>query len=225
MWTIPSKYTTAADIPLAELPPHPRFVDFGSLPCFIGIWEFASTQERRDTLKTAFAQFVKLYTQDLSLSGPYLHARSNNSLLDTNRAQISVGSTGKAGFMTIHSPPGKSPYTSGLCCVLTLNTLRSSSRRILPHQPSNRHLVFLRKLHYRQRVGTWRTRTRELGGRLCHAFLSHSRPGTIFHSSLESCTSQPGLHRPRACCDDGEDSQRHPLATSRSACRSFPRSS
>jgi hypothetical protein len=54
-----------------------RFIDFGSLPCFTGIWEFATTQARRDELQSAYTQFVATYTADLGFPGPYVQARSD----------------------------------------------------------------------------------------------------------------------------------------------------
>ncbi|KAI0091170.1 hypothetical protein BDY19DRAFT_686686 [Irpex rosettiformis] len=87
---------------------YPEFVDFGSLPCFVGLWEFASTQARRDALKNAYAQFVKLYTADLTLPGPYLEARSTTNFDDSKNAPISVGSTGYEGNIIIKYPVARS---------------------------------------------------------------------------------------------------------------------
>ncbi|KAI0091169.1 hypothetical protein BDY19DRAFT_934228 [Irpex rosettiformis] len=104
---------------------YPEFVDFGSLPCFVGLWEFASTQARRDALKNAYAQFVKLYTADLTLPGPYLEARLTTNFDDSKNAPISVGSTGYEGHIIIKYPTTRSdgfyfvsPAVSGVSATL-----------------------------------------------------------------------------------------------------------
>ena len=62
-----------------------RFVEFGSTPAFVGLWEFASTPPRRTALQQAYAQFVQLYAADLSLPAPYLRARLTSA---TNPDQL-----------------------------------------------------------------------------------------------------------------------------------------
>lgn len=57
-----------------------RFVEFGSTPAFVGLWEFASTPQRRTVLQQAYAQFIQLYAADLSLPGPYLRARLTDAV-------------------------------------------------------------------------------------------------------------------------------------------------
>ncbi|KAI0766732.1 hypothetical protein BC629DRAFT_1596249 [Irpex lacteus] len=47
----------------ASIVDYPEFVDFGSLPCFVGLWELTTNQTRQKQLKDGYAQFVKLYTQ------------------------------------------------------------------------------------------------------------------------------------------------------------------
>ncbi|KAI0684450.1 MAC/Perforin domain-containing protein [Cytidiella melzeri] len=68
----------------------PVFVDFGSLPCFTGLWEFASTPERRDVLQKAYAQFVTLYAQDLTAHGPFLRARLTQDFDSSKSADVTV---------------------------------------------------------------------------------------------------------------------------------------
>lgn len=83
-----------------------RFVDFGSLPAFVGIWELASTPARRNTLQQAYAQFVQLYTADLSLPGPYLHARLTDAIDPSKEATIAVGDVGH--YVAFYFPASKS---------------------------------------------------------------------------------------------------------------------
>ncbi|KAI0696461.1 MAC/Perforin domain-containing protein [Cytidiella melzeri] len=104
---------------------YPEFVDFGSLPCFVGIWEFATSQARRDELQRAYAQFVTLYTQDLSMPGPYLHARLSDNFDDNKDACLSVGTDGESGHVVLKFPTTRSdgwyfisPAISGTKCVL-----------------------------------------------------------------------------------------------------------
>ena len=82
----------------------PRFVDFGSSPCFLGLWELASTTARVNQLKEAYAQFVKLYSADLSLPGPYLEARSTTTFDSSKDAPMSVGKTGYEGHVNFNYP-------------------------------------------------------------------------------------------------------------------------
>lgn len=82
-----------------------RFVDFASLPCFTGIWEFATTPARRNALQQAYAQFVKLYTADLTLPGPYLQARDTDNVDATKQAGMTVGSS--SGYLYVDFPTSK----------------------------------------------------------------------------------------------------------------------
>ncbi|KAI0696241.1 hypothetical protein BC835DRAFT_1414356 [Cytidiella melzeri] len=75
---------------------YPEFVDFGSLPCFVGIWEFATTQARRD-----------------------------DNFDDNKEARMSVGPGGNSGhivlkFLTIRSDGWYfiSPAYEGTKCTL-----------------------------------------------------------------------------------------------------------
>lgn len=69
-----------------------RFIDFGSLPCFIALSELASTETRRQALRKGYTQYLKLYTKDLELPGPYLSARSTKEYnLNLNSGAWVVG--------------------------------------------------------------------------------------------------------------------------------------
>ncbi|KAI0341931.1 hypothetical protein BDW22DRAFT_219508 [Trametopsis cervina] len=95
----------------ASIVDYPEFVDFGSDPCFTGLWEFASTPERQQTLKNAYPQFIKLYSKDLELPGPYLEARLTSTFDDSQNAYISLKDN--TGHVTLKYPPGE-PADSGL---------------------------------------------------------------------------------------------------------------
>lgn len=87
-----------------------RFVEFGSLPTFVGIWEFASTPQRRTTLQQAYAQFIQLYATDLSLPGPYLRARLTDAI-DASQQATFLYTTGSSRWgLNIRFPTSKQPY-------------------------------------------------------------------------------------------------------------------
>jgi hypothetical protein len=67
-----------------------RFVEFGSSPAFIGLWELAATPERRDKLYHAHKRYVELYAQNLSVPGPYLTARLTNDFDASKDTMMSV---------------------------------------------------------------------------------------------------------------------------------------
>ncbi|KAI0700905.1 MAC/Perforin domain-containing protein [Cytidiella melzeri] len=69
---------------------YPAFVEFGSLPCFTGIWELSDDKDRRETLQKAYANYVKLYAQELELPGPYVEARLNTNYDDKKDAYMTV---------------------------------------------------------------------------------------------------------------------------------------
>ena len=79
-----------------------RFIDFGSLPCFVALSELASTEARRQVLRKGYAQYVQLYAKDLELPGPYLRARLSNDLNENLRASLMVG--GGGGYININFP-------------------------------------------------------------------------------------------------------------------------
>ena len=79
-----------------------RFIDFGSLPCFIALSELASTEARRKILRQGYAQYVKLYSKDLESPGPYLRARVTKDLDEKLEAYLTIGESG--GFVTIKFP-------------------------------------------------------------------------------------------------------------------------
>ncbi|KAF9030960.1 hypothetical protein BDZ89DRAFT_1132088 [Hymenopellis radicata] len=74
----------------ASIVDYPEFVDFGSLPSFTGLWEFASTPARRDVLQQAYTTFIKLYAKDLTLPGPFVRARFTQALDTSKTASMSV---------------------------------------------------------------------------------------------------------------------------------------
>ncbi|KAI0690007.1 hypothetical protein BC835DRAFT_1418097 [Cytidiella melzeri] len=76
----------------------PEFVDFGSLPCLTGLWEFASTPERRDILQEAYTDFVTRYAQDLTLPGPFLRARITQDMAASLTASILVDDGGYINY-------------------------------------------------------------------------------------------------------------------------------
>jgi hypothetical protein len=83
-----------------------RFVDFGSLPCFTGIWEFATTQARRDVLQNAYTQFVSTYTADLGFPGPYVQVRMYlDDDFSSHPGMILADPTGN--FITMDFPPSR----------------------------------------------------------------------------------------------------------------------
>ena len=84
-----------------------RFVEFGSTPAFVGLWEFASTPQRRTVLQQAYAEFIRLYTADLSLPGPYLRARLAGATDPNQRPTLryTVGNT--TWGLTLFFPAGK----------------------------------------------------------------------------------------------------------------------
>ncbi|KAI0812731.1 MAC/Perforin domain-containing protein [Irpex lacteus] len=65
---------------------YPEFVDFGSSPCLVGLWELASTPARRDELEKAYAQYVEEYKADLEMPGPYLKARLTTDIVEAGAA-------------------------------------------------------------------------------------------------------------------------------------------
>lgn len=79
-----------------------RFVDFGSNSSFVGLWDLASTPERRDDLLKAYPTFLRLHSRDLSLPGPYIHARTSNNFDEKKQAYM----TTSPGFhIKIKFPP------------------------------------------------------------------------------------------------------------------------
>ncbi|KAI0685525.1 hypothetical protein BC835DRAFT_516999 [Cytidiella melzeri] len=84
---------------------YPEFVDFGSLPCFTGLWEFASTPERRTALQQAYTQFVMLYAQDLTVPGPFLRARLTQDVNDSQDAFVKLDG---GGIVTYTFPRNRS---------------------------------------------------------------------------------------------------------------------
>ncbi|KAI0086753.1 hypothetical protein BDY19DRAFT_958469 [Irpex rosettiformis] len=72
----------------------PEFVEFGRMPCFIGLWDLASTKSRQDVLRRAYAQFVTQYAKNLELPGPYIHARLSQSFDHTKSANFITRSDG-----------------------------------------------------------------------------------------------------------------------------------
>ena len=70
-----------------------RFIDFGSLPCFVALSELASTEERREELQRGYAQYLQLYAKDLELPGPYLKTRSTNDFDRSLDVKFYVGNT------------------------------------------------------------------------------------------------------------------------------------
>ncbi|KAI0685524.1 hypothetical protein BC835DRAFT_1421168 [Cytidiella melzeri] len=74
----------------ASIIDYPDFVEFGSLPCLTGLWELASTPERRGVLQKAYAQFVTLYTQDLAIPGPFLRARLTQDFDSSKVASMTI---------------------------------------------------------------------------------------------------------------------------------------
>ena len=79
-----------------------RFIDFGSLPCFIALSELASTEARRKVLRQGYAQYVKLYSKDLESPGPYLRARVTKDLDEKLEAYLTIKEQGN--FITIKFP-------------------------------------------------------------------------------------------------------------------------
>ncbi|KAI0683226.1 hypothetical protein BC835DRAFT_1423503 [Cytidiella melzeri] len=75
----------------ASIVDYPEFVEFGSLPCFQGIWELAPTRERRQELQEAFPVYVKLYSRDLQLPGPYVEARLSRAFDEEKNAWFGHG--------------------------------------------------------------------------------------------------------------------------------------
>jgi hypothetical protein len=67
-----------------------RFVDFGSKPCFVGLWELATKPERRKVLQDAYTVFVNTYATDLELPGPYLRARFTANIDEAKTAYMSI---------------------------------------------------------------------------------------------------------------------------------------
>ncbi|KAH7904771.1 MAC/Perforin domain-containing protein [Hygrophoropsis aurantiaca] len=59
----------------ASITDWPQLVDFGSTPCLTGLWEFASTPQRRDVLAEAFKKFASGNGNKLGLPGPYVRVR------------------------------------------------------------------------------------------------------------------------------------------------------
>ncbi|KAI0693082.1 hypothetical protein BC835DRAFT_1416168 [Cytidiella melzeri] len=72
---------------------YPEFVDFGSFPCLIGLWDFASTTDRCNVLKEAYKTYVAQYTPDLGVNGPYLSARITYNLNEEKDAYIVCSDT------------------------------------------------------------------------------------------------------------------------------------
>ncbi|KAI0684447.1 hypothetical protein BC835DRAFT_1310575 [Cytidiella melzeri] len=89
----------------ASILDYPEFVEFGSLPCLTGLWEFASTPARRDVLQKAYAQFVTLYGQDLTLPGPFLRARLTG---DNDESKDAYASVDGGNFINYKFPANRS---------------------------------------------------------------------------------------------------------------------
>ena len=84
-----------------------RFIDFGSLPCFIALSDLASTETRRKALREGYAQYVKLYTKDLELPGPYLRSRHTTDYDKNLDRGVFVGEY-EAGLVTLKYPTSES---------------------------------------------------------------------------------------------------------------------
>ena len=85
-----------------------RFIDFGAPPCFIGLWELASSQSRRDELEAAYKQFVQDYKTDLESPGPYLTVRMTTDMEDS--ATIAAGNANEIASLkavALQFPPSK----------------------------------------------------------------------------------------------------------------------
>ncbi|KAI0685508.1 hypothetical protein BC835DRAFT_1421152 [Cytidiella melzeri] len=101
----------------ASIIDYPEFVDFGT-NCLTGLWEFASTQARRDVLEKAYGQYVTLYTKDLGVPGPFLKARRTEDYDDSKEAYAKAGDNSYVTykFPINHSDgwyyisPGLGPY-------------------------------------------------------------------------------------------------------------------
>ena len=85
-----------------------RFIDFGAPPCFIGLWELASSQSRRNELEAAYTQFVQDYKTDLESPGPYLTVRMTTDMEDS--ATIAAGNANEIASLkavALQFPPSK----------------------------------------------------------------------------------------------------------------------
>ncbi|KAI0683623.1 hypothetical protein BC835DRAFT_1423177 [Cytidiella melzeri] len=71
---------------------YPEFIEFGPSPCLRGLWEFASTPDRRNVLKQAYETCVTNFNPHLGIAGPYLKARE--TLDTTGSASVIVASSG-----------------------------------------------------------------------------------------------------------------------------------
>ncbi|KAI0690009.1 hypothetical protein BC835DRAFT_1308110 [Cytidiella melzeri] len=79
---------------------YPEFVDFGSFPCLIGLWDFASTPDRCNVLREAYKTYVATYTPDLGITGPYIWARISYDLPERKNAYAAVSN----GWITYKFP-------------------------------------------------------------------------------------------------------------------------
>ncbi|KAI0088021.1 MAC/Perforin domain-containing protein [Irpex rosettiformis] len=87
----------------ASVVEYPEFVDFGSSPCFIGIWELASTEKRRNDLEAAYKQYVKDYKANLELPGPYLRVRRTTDMVEAGAGILDFPTTAVLRFPTNRS--------------------------------------------------------------------------------------------------------------------------
>ncbi|KAI0685506.1 hypothetical protein BC835DRAFT_1421150 [Cytidiella melzeri] len=71
---------------------YPEFIEFGPSPCLRGLWEFASTPDRRNLLKQAYETCVTNFNPHLGIAGPYLKARKTFDT--TGAASVIVASSG-----------------------------------------------------------------------------------------------------------------------------------
>ncbi|OBZ74161.1 hypothetical protein A0H81_06203 [Grifola frondosa] len=56
------------------------FVDFGSIPGFVPLWQLASTTSRQNVLKDAYGQYCRDFVPQFQISGPYLRLTPVKSL-------------------------------------------------------------------------------------------------------------------------------------------------
>ncbi|KAI0682377.1 hypothetical protein BC835DRAFT_1478658 [Cytidiella melzeri] len=81
-----------------SLPEYPEFVDFGSGTSLTAIWEFASTEYRRNALEGEYARFVALHAQNLTLPGPFLTAHFTEDVDTSKSAWVWIDSGGEIDY-------------------------------------------------------------------------------------------------------------------------------
>ncbi|OBZ73729.1 hypothetical protein A0H81_06231 [Grifola frondosa] len=86
------------------------FVDFGSTPAFVPLWQLASTAGRQNVLRDAYDRYCRDFVPEIQIKGPYLHVTPVRCL-DASGVLITLEGNGIGSFITFP------PAVDNLCYV------------------------------------------------------------------------------------------------------------